>query len=431
VNLNIAYRWFLGLDIEDPVPNHSTFSKNRHGRFKESGLFQETFNEIVIQCIKIGLVDGKEVTVDGSLIKANASKDSMKPIIDLNYTPETFIEMLDKENMLNDPSFLKKTKVQQRKNTKTNANKFHKKEIKKDRPWESNKEIYSKPLLSNETHRSITDPDARLARKWFTKSQLCHQINYLMDNKSRIILGVKAESPDKSGEMDSAISLLRDLKFKFGIFPESLGADKGYFAGKFLDKLKKEKVTAYIPFFKVHNPKLKKNQFTIKDFKYDDENDEYICPENKRLHFSSYRKRNENKVFRAKVSDCQDCKNKAKCTSGKLRTLAVSVNNKVVEEAIKMCNTKEYRRAMYYRKQIEALFGEAKTQMGLNQAKFRKRWNVSEQFLLTATAQNIKRLIKGIKPKLKSKNVNKILNKIYNFFIINQIKIFLRLNFNF
>jgi transposase len=108
VNLNIAYRWFLGLDIEDPVPNHSTFSKNRHGRFKESGLFQETFNEIVIQCIKIGLVDGKEVTVDGSLIKANASKDSMKPIIDLNYTPETFIEMLDKENMLNDPSFFKK-----------------------------------------------------------------------------------------------------------------------------------------------------------------------------------------------------------------------------------------------------------------------------------------------------------------------------------
>jgi hypothetical protein len=176
---------------------------------------------------------------------------------------------------------------------------------------------------------------------------------------------------------------------------------------------------------------LKINQFTIKDFKYDEENDEYICPEGNRLHFSSYHKRNGNKIFRAKVSHCKNCKNKKKCTSAKSRTLAVSVNKKIIEETIKLSKTKKYRQAMYYRKQIEALFGEAKMQMGLNQAKFRERWNVSEQFLLTATAQNIKRLIKGIKLRIKPGNINKILNKVELFLIKIQTKIFLRLNYNF
>jgi transposase len=81
VNMHMGYRWFVGLNLQDKVPDHSTFSKNRHERFKESGIFQDIFDEIVRRCIDMGLIDGTHISVDGTLVKANASIDSMEPIV--------------------------------------------------------------------------------------------------------------------------------------------------------------------------------------------------------------------------------------------------------------------------------------------------------------------------------------------------------------
>jgi len=85
VKMHIGYRWFVGLNFEDKVPDHSTFSKNRHDRFSESDLFQKIFDEIVSQCISKGLLTGKHLTVDSTYIKANASFKSLEPIVvDIN-----------------------------------------------------------------------------------------------------------------------------------------------------------------------------------------------------------------------------------------------------------------------------------------------------------------------------------------------------------
>jgi transposase len=82
VHLNLAYRWFCRLDLTDPIPDHSTFSKNRHGRFRESGLFRQLFETVVARCLAEGLVGGQRFAVDASLIRADANKQNATPIDD-------------------------------------------------------------------------------------------------------------------------------------------------------------------------------------------------------------------------------------------------------------------------------------------------------------------------------------------------------------
>lgn len=221
-----------------------------------------------------------------------------------------------------------------------------------------------------------------------------------MDSDSRIILGVNAESPDRGGEIRSASKLLKDLHFKFDLFPESIIADKGYFTGNFLGELSKENITPYIPYV-INKKPTGKGKYTIKDFIYDEKKDEYICPAKKRLIYKGIHKRNNHHIYRCKKDLCMRCHLREKCTEAKFRSLSMHVHYKEIEKAKEISRTQEYRKAQYKRKTIEALFGEAKTLMGLRRAKFRKRKYVEEQFLMTAAAQNLKRMVKHIKDKLK------------------------------
>src|SRR6202162_987437 len=79
VRMHLAYRWFTRLDFEQEIPDHSTFSKNRHGRFRQSDVFREVFEEIVRRCLEAGLVEGRNLAVDGTLVRANASQQSRVP----------------------------------------------------------------------------------------------------------------------------------------------------------------------------------------------------------------------------------------------------------------------------------------------------------------------------------------------------------------
>ncbi len=79
LRMHLAWRWFTGLGFDQEIPHHSTFSKNRHGRFQESKLFEQLFEQIVRQCVDVGLVQGKHLSVDGSFVEANAAKESRIP----------------------------------------------------------------------------------------------------------------------------------------------------------------------------------------------------------------------------------------------------------------------------------------------------------------------------------------------------------------
>jgi transposase len=108
LRMHLAWRWFTGLGFDQEIPHHSTFSKNRHGRFQESKLFEQLFEQIVKQCVEVGLVQGKHLSVDGSFVEANASKESRIPreqlaeAAQVNQTVRQYLVELEQQNPIED-----------------------------------------------------------------------------------------------------------------------------------------------------------------------------------------------------------------------------------------------------------------------------------------------------------------------------------------
>lgn len=362
--MHIGYRWFVGLNLEDKVPDHSTFSKNRHDRFSENGVFQEIFDEIVNQCITKGLLTGKHLTVDSTYIKANASFKSLKPIV-VDITTKEYINKVTEENPV------------------------------ENKPWEPGVDYpHRGQKISNDTHRSKTDPDARISRKSFkATTDLYYSATYLMDNKSRIIVGTDIGEPDKKTDCDNAIKQMRRIKWKYKLKPESLGADKGYAAGEFIHNVINEDIQPHIPIFEYqrHNHK---GIYERERFNYDEMRDIFICPEGKELKYWGIHKRSRQHVYRASKKDCEICSKKHECTKDRARSVGYHIYEDSINRAKQLNETMAYRISQRMRKRIEELFGEAKEFMGLRVAKLRRRKFVKEQVLMTAAAQNIKRMVK-------------------------------------
>jgi transposase len=163
LRMHLAWRWFTGLGFDQEIPHHSTFSKNRHGRFQESNLFQELFEEIVARCVAAGLVKGKHMSVDGSFIQANADHHRRVPpeqlaeVAKVNHTVREYLVELERENPV-------------------------------------------EPAVEQQDQVSTTDPDSTYATKG-GPARLGYYDNYLVDNASCVIVGVQATAgTDQSGE---------------------------------------------------------------------------------------------------------------------------------------------------------------------------------------------------------------------------------------
>lgn len=364
VQMHIGYRWFVGLNLEDKVPDHSTFSKNRHERFTESDLFQGIFDEVVNQCVSHGLLTGKHLTVDSTYVQANAALKSLEPIV-VTMGAGEYIEELERENPVT------------------------------EEPWEPGEDYpHRGQKISNGTHRSKTDPDARLARKSLkANTQLYHGVTYVMDNRSRIIVGADVGKPDRKTDCEKGLEQIRRIPFAFGIKPESLGADKGYSTGEFIDTLVKEKVEPHIPIMDSRSQN-DRGIYSIGQFSFDAGENRFLCPEGKALRYWGIHKASKQHVYRAKTKDCKVCSRKAWCTRDRARSLSYHIYEESINEARQINQTRAYRISQRMRKRIEELFGEAKEWMGLRRAKFRRRKFIREQVLMTATVQNIKRMVK-------------------------------------
>jgi transposase len=163
---HLAWRWFTGLTFDQEVPHHSTFSKNRHGRFQESKLFQQPFREIVERCVACGLVQGDHLSVDGSFIQADANNASRVPreklseVAQVNRNVREYLDDLERENPL-------------------------------------------EPELPQQDKVSTTDPEAAYFSKGDRASKLGYFDNYLTDNASCVIVGVEATVASSSQEIIS------------------------------------------------------------------------------------------------------------------------------------------------------------------------------------------------------------------------------------
>jgi transposase len=209
LGMHLAWRWFTGLSFDQEIPHHSTFSKNRHGRFQESQLFEQLFEQIVRQCVEVGLVQGKHLSVDGSLVEANAAKESripreqLQPAAQVHQTVRQYLQEVEQQNPVEEP-------------------------------------------VHNQDRVSTTDPDSTYITKGGTPARLGYYDNYLVDNHSCIIVGVQATAAGMSQETVAAQDMLTRFAHWRGRPPESVAADTTYGNGEFLQWLVDRSIIPYM-----------------------------------------------------------------------------------------------------------------------------------------------------------------------------------------
>jgi transposase len=356
LRMHLAWRWFTGLGFDQEIPHHSTFSKNRHGRFQESKLFEELFEQIVKQCLEVGLVQGKHLSVDGSFVEANACKESRIPreqlaeAAQVNHTVRQYLVELAAQNPVEEP-------VQQQEQVST------------------------------------TDPDSTYATKGGTPARLGYYDNYLVDNHSCVIVGVQATAARMSQETVAAQDMLTRFAQWQGREPESVAADTTYGNGEFLQWLADRNVTAYM---RTRDSVLRKNNpgYGPERFTYQPESNSYRCPAGEQLNYVGLNVHNRAHAYIGSVKRCGACSQKAQCTTGRYKYLAIHMHEPVRQRARELAKTPEFAKAQRQRKKVEALFAELKNQIGLRRLRLRRMKFVREQFWLAATVQNIKRLVR-------------------------------------
>lgn len=376
VRLNIAYRWFLGLDLSDTVPDHSTFSQNRRRRFKKSGVFQEVFDYIVNLCIDEGLVTGEVIVTDSTHIKANASINKAEKVI-VEKTPSAYLLELEKEAERLE-RVLEASKEQS-----------GKKSIKK-----KNK-LSERPVSQELVSRSITDPDAGLMKRPGKPIGFHYLGHTSIDPKKGIITDIYVTAGNVNDHQTYVERLkVQEEKFLFKI--RSVGADKGYDYAEVHHGLEKLNIEGYIAPFE----RVSKQDF--KDFPYDSKTDTYICPEGKILKFTriSWDKRNRvNKMYYASQKTCKICSRRNNCFGEKARSriIARPLFQNTFESNKDRAKTIEYKRIQRLRSiWCEGTFGTLKERHNLQKTYKRGIENVQEHCLLSALAINIKRMVKAL-----------------------------------
>jgi len=376
VGVHLAYRWFTGLGFDQEVPHHSTFSKNRCGRFQESPVFLDLFERVVQQCMQVGLLKGADLSVDSTQIGAKASpdraisRDQLMEVAKVNRTVREYVEQVERENVVPEPE----------QTSDTDATK------EKAAPKLSRTYRNSPPCKI-----STTDPDAALSSKRGA-SEFAYYDNYLIDNQSCIIAGVVATPARLSQEIVAARRMLDRLKERFGLQPISLAADKSYGTGEFLSWLFQRQIAPHIP---VLDRKQQTNGFyTQREFTRVPEENAYRCPGGELLSYSGLSRGAQGYVYRAKPSQCASCSHKPACTPTTHRTLTVNWYEDVREHVRAFSQTPEFAASRRARNKIEALFSELRNQIRLRRLRLRGLPRAGEQFLLAATVQNVKRPIR-------------------------------------
>lgn len=361
VRMHLAYRWFTRLDFDREIPDHSTFSKNRHGRFRQSGVFREVFEEIVRRCLAAGLVEGQHLTVDGTLVAANASprsrvsREQLGEVAQVSRTVQEYLTELEQQNPVA--------------------------ETEEPRPTESG--AASGPV-------STTDPDAAWAVKG-GPALLAYYDHYLIDNASRVVLAVEATPARFSQEMLAARRMLQGVE-KLGLRPGSLGADKAYGSGEFLAWLLARDIQPHIPV--IDRRHQTRGRFTRDQFHYERTENTYYCPQGQPLRYRGRHRSSQGYSYCSTPAQCQGCPVKKRCTPSAYRKLFVHWYEPARQAVRTLLGTPAYDRSRRARYKIEALFAELKQQMRLRRVRLRRLWNVAEQFFLAATAQNLKRLVR-------------------------------------
>ena len=359
VELHLAYRWFCRLDLEDKVPDHSTFSVNRHGRFRDSDIFRQLFEAVVRACMDAGLVKGEGFAVDASVMEADASRYHGKAPDEIDWSaPERqtravseFLSGLDDE----DP----------------NADRKPPKVI------------------------SPTDPCSAWTAKANKRVQFGYGLNYLIDIENAVIVDVEATPARTYDEVAATKTMIERTEQRFDVKPDRLAADTAYGTGKFLGWLVDAGITPHIPVWDKGN--RDDGTFSRSDFTFDKEKNEYRCPNGKALRTTGRVHDGRTILYRASKLDCGPCPLKSKCCPNvPERKVPRDVHEEARDHARALMGTPEFEKSRDERKRVEMRFAHLKTHHRFERMRLRGLTGARDEFHLAAIVQNLKTLANHI-----------------------------------
>src|SRR3990170_1001243 len=358
VQVNLAYRWFCGLGLEDKIPDHSAFSHARNERFSDSGIFRSVFERVVGACIAAGLVGGEGFAVDASLIQADANKQRSIPGSEWlkNLDPEDASRAVkDYLATLDDAAFGAATEV---------TPKFV----------------------------SPSDPAAQWTGAMKSAAFFAYADNYLIDVKAGIIVDVEASRAIRQAEVGAARTMIDRTERRFGLKPKLLAADTAYGSAPMLNWLVEEKgIAPHIPV--IDKSAREDGSFSRADFRYDADDDVYLCPANKTLRTSGTIVNDEQLLYRGAATDCRSCPMKPRCCpKGPVRKIPRSIYEAARDVARSLFGTEAYVQSRRDRKKVEMQFAHLKRIHRLSRLRLRGPFGAKDEFLLAATVQNLKKL---------------------------------------
>lgn len=363
VHPNLAYRWFCKLGLEGRVPDRSTFSKNRHGRFADGDILRHLFESVVEKCVAFGFVGGTDAAVDGSTIEADANRDRKGP-------PQEIEKLWSRKEQVQRPvaDYLAKL-------------------------TDTDQSTPTGPKKKPPKYLSETDPEAA----WSLKDgpgRFSYETNYLIDSDHGIIMDVEATPARLSQEIVATKAMLERSAKRHDFQPDRISADGSYGTGPFLAWLLKRNVTPHIP---VLNRQHQTNgKYDISHFQYDATRDSFTCLEGHTLGLRSTDERTRIKRYKSDASTCRACPIRKSCTDAPSRSVTRHMDEDARQAVQDLKYTWQYDESRRRRKKVEMLFAHLKRHLGLRRLRLRGLKGASEEFLLAATAQNLKRLAKMV-----------------------------------
>lgn len=372
IQVNMAYRWFLGLDIMDKVPDHSTISQTRRRRFNGSDLFRNIFQKIVFLCVEKGLADGRLVFTDSTHIKANASRKT-EYIKQTEEVTNEYLKELDQyeetvRSQLESEGKIKPARCRKRK----------------------------EKIETVRRHVSSTGPESGYYKRK-GKAEGMHYLSHeTVDSKNGITIDVAATAGNVNGSQPY-IERLDYIGETIGLKIQAACADSGYDTNLINQQLSERNIDFYTP--KRTEQKRGTTEFQRKDFQYDEKDDRFICPGGKALplHRLNRTINTVTKEYRCPKTECKDCPFRNRCIGekGSDKRIQVNIFEDVVKKNHEKDGTETHAKVLLLR-QIwsEGSFAAQKARHNLKFLYRRGLEAAEQQCLLSSTALNLKRMIK-------------------------------------
>ncbi len=371
VRLNLAYRWFCRLGLEEAIPDHSAFSRARHGRFRDADILRSVFESTVKTCMDKGLVGGEGFATDASIIRADANRQNhIDGGDDHDWTGGAGSGGSGPSRAVSE--YLKGL----------------------DREAAPPKEI------------SLSDPASRLTAAVGRPAFFGWCTNYLIDVKHAVIMDVVATPALRTAEVNATKTMIDRVEQRFGMKPKRLIGDTAYGTAEMLGWMVKEKnIEPHVPVWDKGD--REDGTFSRSDFAYDAASNSLTCPNGKRLlqfHRTYERERSgvtkaNVRLYRASKHDCDACALKQRCCPGQpVRKVMRSVHEDARDVARAASTTPAFEQSRRDRKKVEMLFAHLKRILKLDRLRLRGPSGAHDEFTLAATAQNLRKLAKLVTP---------------------------------